>query len=102
MNTPKEVKDFLRSYFKILRFSPTNHLGLGDIRLSTGQQEEIINTVYDLCCCEYRPKIFFEVLDPDKPLDWSSPTVKRLTEANENLVKALSSLQDELERLEKK
>ena len=32
----------LERYFKILRFS-SNHLGMGDIRLTIGQQEDIVN-----------------------------------------------------------
>jgi hypothetical protein len=32
----------LSKYFAELRFSKTNHIGLGDIRLTIGQQEKII------------------------------------------------------------
>lgn len=33
---------WLREYFRVLRFDGNNHLGLGDIRLTIGQQEEIV------------------------------------------------------------
>ena len=32
-------------YFRKQRFSKTNHLGLGDIRLTIGQQEEILKII---------------------------------------------------------
>jgi len=35
--------DDIESYFKELRFDNKSHLGLGDIRLTIGQQEDIIN-----------------------------------------------------------
>ena len=35
--------DKLDEYFKSLRFDKNHHLGLGDIRLTIGQQEEILN-----------------------------------------------------------
>lgn len=35
----------LREYFKQLRFDKNHHLGLGDIRLTIGQQEEICDLV---------------------------------------------------------
>ena len=35
----------LEKYFMKLRFDPKHHLGLGDIRLTIGQQEEIIALV---------------------------------------------------------
>ena len=31
----------LNEYFKLLRFDPKHHLGLGDIRLTMAQQEEL-------------------------------------------------------------
>lgn len=38
----KEQTIKLKKYFEKLRFSESNHLGLGDIRLTIGQQEEIV------------------------------------------------------------
>jgi len=35
----------LKKYFEDLRNSPNHHLGLGDIRLTIGQQEEILQIV---------------------------------------------------------
>jgi hypothetical protein len=35
----------VKSYFEALRFSPRHHLGLGDIRLTIGQQEEILSII---------------------------------------------------------
>lgn len=35
--------NWLENYFKKLRFNKKYHLGLGDIRLTIGQQEKIIN-----------------------------------------------------------
>lgn len=32
----------LDKYFKGMRFSPAHHLGLGDIRITMGQQDEIL------------------------------------------------------------
>jgi hypothetical protein len=34
-------RDFAE-YFRKLRFDPNHHLGLGDIRLTLGQQEELV------------------------------------------------------------
>lgn len=40
--TPVVAKQWLQDYFANLRFEQAHHLGLGDIRLTIGQQEEII------------------------------------------------------------
>lgn len=37
----------LRDYFEKLRFDPNHHLGMGDIRLTMGQQEEILKMLED-------------------------------------------------------
>lgn len=37
----KAKKDGLIMYFQELRFNPNHHLGMGDIRITIGQQEEI-------------------------------------------------------------
>jgi len=41
----KEKAKWLEQYFKKLRFNKKYHLGLGDIRLTMGQQEEIIKRI---------------------------------------------------------
>lgn len=38
----------IKEYFKKLRFDNDHHLGLGDIRLTISQQEEIIELVKKL------------------------------------------------------
>jgi len=35
------------SLFEQLRFSETNHIGLGDIRLTIGQQEDIVRKIHE-------------------------------------------------------
>jgi hypothetical protein len=46
----KEIKkraEGLERYFKNLRFHKDHHLGSGDIRLTIGQQEEIIKDIIE-------------------------------------------------------
>lgn len=43
----------LVEYFRLQRFSDTNHIGLGDIRLTIGQQEHILKMVAEETGCEY-------------------------------------------------
>lgn len=37
-----QTRSWIENYFNKLRFDKNHHLGLGDIRLTIGQQEEII------------------------------------------------------------
>jgi len=37
----------IKNYFEKLRFDKTSHLGLGDIRLTMGQQEDILSIIKD-------------------------------------------------------
>lgn len=37
----------IRDYFEKLRLDPDHHLGMGDIRLTMGQQEEILEMLED-------------------------------------------------------
>jgi hypothetical protein len=39
----------IKEYFEKLRFDNNNHLGLGDLRLTVSQQEEVVNEVKILC-----------------------------------------------------
>lgn len=40
-----EIARTIDAYFKSLRFNPSHHLGLGDIRLTVSQQEEITELI---------------------------------------------------------
>ena len=42
---PQNALDAVRDYFETQRFSETNHVGLGDIRLTIGQQEEVLEII---------------------------------------------------------
>ena len=33
---------WLHDYFRAMRFDPSHHLGLGDIRLTLGQQDDLV------------------------------------------------------------
>ena len=44
----------IREYFKQLRFDENNHLGLGDIRLTVAQQEEICDMIERYFNCRQR------------------------------------------------
>jgi hypothetical protein len=33
---------WLHDYFRAMRFDPSHHLGLGDIRLTIGQQDDLV------------------------------------------------------------
>lgn len=41
----KKRADEAERYFEKLRFDETNHLGMGDIRLTIGQQDKIIKNI---------------------------------------------------------
>jgi len=40
-----KASKLLSEYFKLLRFDKAHHLGSGDIRLTIGQQENIIKII---------------------------------------------------------
>ena len=59
------IADTIEEYFKKLRFDKNHHLGLGDIRLTIGQQEEIVEIARNLpnihtVQSNYRPKYTIE------------------------------------------
>ena len=39
------MRDKIKEYFKELRFSKKNHLGLGDIRMTIGDQEYLLSLI---------------------------------------------------------
>jgi len=54
MDNEHEISDFheasdFAEYFRKLRFDKRFHLGLGDIRLTMGMQEELIAEIERLC-----------------------------------------------------
>jgi len=44
----------IKEYFKELRFNPNHHLNLGDIRLTIGQQEEILQIIAESTNTEFK------------------------------------------------
>jgi len=46
------IVEWLKSYFKLLRFSPAFHVGSGDIRLTIGMQEQVVDMIQDALSCE--------------------------------------------------
>ena len=68
MNTRKKVEE----YFKKLRFDKKAHLGLGDIVLTIGQQEEIINLIPEF---EKIVQEKINMLKSDKRLSYPTATV---------------------------
>jgi len=56
-NRPRKSQAVI-DYFHTLRFDPNNHLGIGDIRLTIAQQEEIISIVEKILSPIETPTIY--------------------------------------------
>jgi hypothetical protein len=51
----KKATKMIIDYFHTLRFDPKHHLGLGDIRLTLAQQEELIELLQGSTFKQYYP-----------------------------------------------
>jgi hypothetical protein len=47
--TENPLPQILHDYFRTLRFNPKHHLGLGDIRLTLGQQDQLVVLAEKYC-----------------------------------------------------
>lgn len=90
----------IAEYFKKLRFDKNHHLGLGDIRLTIAQQDEIIQLVEGAKMKKYKARTFGQVecywyrIDIDKRAEitatWDWKTRYSAKRAAERIAKKLN------------